>query len=181
MGRPTKPLSLVKGHRTKGEKEERAKAEAELLTGVSLKENDEVKNNFIAHKEFMRLKKLLRNIKMDDDLYSNMVNILCKLKAETNEYEEMKKSIPDEIKQLEMLKESNQIDILNYLDRKSDLQAKYMAIDKNIMAKRKMELDISKENIMTIQSALRSIPKKEQPKKESAMAKMLKQRAGADA
>ena len=35
-----------------------------------------------------------------------------------------------------------------------------IAIDKQLQTKRKMLLDIEKENVMTITSALRSIPKK---------------------
>lgn len=42
-GRPPKPLQLVQGHRTKAEKAVRAKAESELLTGVTMKESPEVK------------------------------------------------------------------------------------------------------------------------------------------
>jgi hypothetical protein len=37
-----------------------------------------------------------------------------------------------------------------------------MSIDKMVQTKRKMLLDIEKENIMTIAAALRSIPKKEE-------------------
>jgi hypothetical protein len=40
------------------------------------------------------------------------------------------------------------------------MQANVVGLDKQIMAKRKMMLDIEKENIMTIASALRSVPKK---------------------
>jgi hypothetical protein len=177
-GRPSKPLALVKGHRTKAEKEIRQKAERELITGLSLKEADEVKNNSVAHKEFVRLRKLLKAVKMDDDLYSNMVNTLCMLKAERVEYENIKATIPAEMIQIKQMLDNDEIDTLTYLDKKQGLEAKYLACDKNIMAKRKMELDISKENIMTIQSALRSIPKKPEDNiNNSPMATFLKRKA----
>jgi hypothetical protein len=60
MARPTKPLSLVQGHRTKAEKAVREKAENALLTGTQLKESSDVKNDRLAHKEFTRIKKLLK-------------------------------------------------------------------------------------------------------------------------
>jgi hypothetical protein len=175
-GRPTKPLSLVQGHRTKAEKKIRKEAEEKLLTGTSLKENEEVKNNSIAHKEFMRLRKILKAINMDDDLYSNMINTLCMLKTEKQEYEKIKLEIPAEIEEIKKMYDNGIIDALTYIDRKSKLQSKAMECDKNIMTRRKMELDISKENVMTIQSALRSIPKKEQPKQESPITAFLKRK-----
>ena len=48
-----------------------------------------------------------------------------------------------------------------------------LTIDRNIAQKRKMLLDIEKENIMTIASALRSIPKKEE-KQENPLLKILR-------
>ena len=48
------------------------------------------------------------------------------------------------------------------------------AIDKQIASKRKMLLDIEKENVMTIASALRSIPKKEDKASENPLLKVLR-------
>ena len=48
-------------------------------------------------------------------------------------------------------------------------------IDKIIQSKRKMLLDIEKENIMTIAAALRSIPKNEE-KKSSALLEALNEK-----
>ena len=175
-GRPTKPLSLVKGHRTKKEKKIREKAENELLTGISLKESSEVKKSAIAHKEFLRIKQLLKSIKKDDDLSGNIINTHCLLHAECKEFEIMKTQLSEIIKELEAQYKAEEIDFINYLDQKDKLVKSIFACDKKIMEKRKMILDISKENIMTIQSALRTIPKKEQPKKESKMEEFLKRR-----
>jgi hypothetical protein len=47
-----------------------------------------------------------------------------------------------------------------------------IALDKQIQTKRKMLLDIEKENIMTIAAALRSIPKKTD-EKENPLLKAL--------
>ena len=63
MARPSKPASVIrlegKSHRTKKELRTRKQAEESLLSGVKLKEMEEVKNNPRAHQEFLRMKKLL--------------------------------------------------------------------------------------------------------------------------
>lgn len=177
MARPTKPLSLVQGHRTKAEKEIRASAEKALLTGTTMKENPEVKNNPIAHKEFKRIKNLLKTINKDDDLSGNIINTHCLLHAECKEFEQMKIRMFDDLEKLSEAYSNNDIEFIAYSEQKNKILDKIFACDKKVMEKRKMILDISKENIMTIQSALRSIPKKEQPKEGNSMSKFLKQRA----
>lgn len=178
-GRPSKPLALVKGHRTKAEKKVREKAEKELLTGVSLKESDEVKSNEIAHKEFVRIKKLLKAIRHDDDLYGAIINDQCKLKAEEFQMLEAKNQFLKSLEELENTWQQEEMPFSQYMKLKVSIQGQICYCDKAIMQKRKLKLDISKENIMTIQSALRSIPKKpEEQKQKSAMAEFLKQRGG---
>jgi hypothetical protein len=177
-GRP-KPLSLVQGHRTKAEREIRAKAESALLTGTAMKESPEVKSNPIAHKEFFRIKKLLKAIDKDDDLSGNIINTHCLLHAECREFELMKAQLCEAAEELEKKYKEEQIDFLVYSDQKGKLINNIFTCDKKIMDKRKMILDISKENIMTIQSAMRSIPKKPEKKEQSKMAAMLEKRQSA--
>jgi hypothetical protein len=174
-GRP-KPLALVQGHRTKAEKAVRQKAEAALLTGSPMKENPEVKNNPIAHKEFQRIRKLLKAIDKDDDLSGNIINTHCMLHAECKEFEQMKEKLHKDIAQIEEAYNNHEIDIVTLIDRRGSMQDMLFSCDKKVMEKRKMILDISKENIMTIQSALRSIPKKPEQKQPSKMAAMLEKR-----
>ena len=169
-----KPIALVKGHRTKAEKEVREKAEAALLTGTSMKENPEVRDNPIAHKEFVRIKKLLKAIQKDDDLSGNIINTHCMLHAECKEFEGMKARIYVDIEELTDEYKQGNIEALEYFDKKGKFQERLFTCDKKVMEKRKMILDISKENIMTIQSALRSIPKKPQEEKHvDPMTKLL--------
>lgn len=91
---PTTPKSADiirmegKSHRTKKELRQREQAEKALLTGIPLKERQEVKDNEIAHKEFLRLKKLLEKINKFDDMYGAVINRYCILYAETKEFEE---------------------------------------------------------------------------------------------
>lgn len=81
-----------KSHRTKKELRQREQAEKALLTGIPLKERQEVKDNEIAHKEFLRLKKLLEKINKFDDMYGAVINRYCILYAETKEFEEKETS-----------------------------------------------------------------------------------------
>lgn len=172
-GRNTKPLALVKGHRTKAEKAVREKAEKELLTGTVLKESQEVKSNPIAHKEFMRIKKLLKAIKKDDDLSGNIINTHCMLHAECHAFAEMKEQLAWDIEELTIRFKAEEFDFATYMSQRGVLTGHLMACDKKIMEKRKMLFEIAKDNVLTIQSAMRSIPKKEQKKAESPMAAFL--------
>ena len=173
MARSSKPIQLVKGHRTKKEIEVRKKAEASLVSGSSFKEWEEVKKNKFAHKEFARLKKILRAIKKDDALHESIVNRYCMLHAECKEYESMKCKLYEDLNNEEFLN----LDFEARINCQTKLQDKIMQCDKKVMDKRKMMLDIEKENIMTIASVLRSIPKKpEDEEKENPMAAFLKNR-----
>lgn len=176
-GRPSKPIELVKSHRSTAEKKARAEAESQLLTGVSLQENSEVKDNPIAHKEFLRLRKLLKIIGKDDDLSGHVINQHCILVAECKELEKVKAMY---IENLEKFEERSLDEPIMFTDKMKILMGMQKAIldtDKALMAKRKMLLDIGKENILTIASALRSIPKKPQDEgKEDPMAKFLSKR-----
>ena len=50
------------------------------------------------------------------------------------------------------------------------MQKNLSSLDKQVQTKRKMLLDIEKENIMTIASALRSVPKKVEKKDNPLLA-----------
>ena len=91
---PSKTVSIIrsegKSHRTKRELRQREQAEKAVLTGIPLKERPEVRENETAHKEFLRLKKLLEKIDKFDDMYGAVINRYCILYAETKEFEEKK-------------------------------------------------------------------------------------------
>ena len=76
MARPAKPAAVIeyekKSHRTKAEIEKRRKEEGKLLTGQGMKERKEVKEDKDAHREFLRIRKLLRGIGKDDALYEQV-------------------------------------------------------------------------------------------------------------
>lgn len=141
MGRPAKPASVLrqegKSHRTKAELEQRENGEQKLLTGMSMKEEAAVKRNPVSHREFIRIRKLLKTIGKDDALYQNAVNRYAKLVAETGELEMMRE---------EIMQEKN----LENINR----------IERMLLQKRKALLELEKESCMTVAASLRAIPKK---------------------
>lgn len=179
MPTPPKPIVVLeaekRSHRTKAEKAQRKKEEEALLTGQTMREKPQVKKNDTAHKEFLRLKKLLEKIDKNDDLNANVINRYCLLYAECIEFEEKRDAFYQRAKDFE---ESTDIDPdLDYFKTLATLQSQVIAIDKQIQAKRKMMLDIEKECLMTVAAALRSIPKKPVEEEEDPMQQLLQRRA----
>lgn len=166
MPTPPKPFTVLvnekKSHRTKAELKQREQGEKALATGTALKERPEVKANPVAHKEFVRLNKLLKGIEKNDAIYESVINRYCMLQAECKDFEEKRESFYRDIEELTNDRETfvDNEDLSSYYKLKNNMQAQIIALDKQIQAKRKMLLDIEKENIMTIAAALRSIPKK---------------------
>jgi hypothetical protein len=157
-GRPTKPLSLVGGHRTKAEKAVRAKAESALLTGQTMREWKSTEDSPVAHKHFIRIRKLLKAIGKNDALYESAINRYCVLLAEVAGFERMMLELQTLIDDLAARRDEMELD--DYIQRMMGLNDQILKTNQAIQAKRKMLLDIEKENIMTIASSLRSIPKK---------------------
>lgn len=171
MPTPPKPAKIIelegKSHRTKKEIRARKEAEASLLTGERLKESKEVKENPKAHKEFLRIKKLLESIEKNDDLYGRVINRYCLLLAECTEFEEKREKMEERAEELE--EHALDMEYEDYCRLQIDLSKQLIAFDKQVQAKRKMLFDIEKENIMTIAASLRSVPKKAEEKKNPLM------------
>lgn len=176
-GRPPKPFQVLitekKSHRTKKELEQRKNAEEALLTGISLKEWTDTKDNPVAHKEFTRLRKLLKIINHNDALYEAVINRYCQIISECKNLDTLINSYNNDLKELKEEHLKGELDFLTYLDQKGSIQNRIMAADKAIMDKRKMLLQIERENIMTILAALKAVPRKEPKKQDSAMAAFL--------
>ncbi len=169
MPTPVKPYSVLKSegksHRTKAELEKRKKGEESLSTGTALKERPEVKDNPLAHKEFLRINKLLKNIEKNDAIYEPVINRYCILQAECFNLEDKREKIYKQAQKLEekLYAFEGEIafeDLRGAINDIAKIYGTMVALDKQVQGKRKMLLDIEKENIMTIAAALRSIPKK---------------------
>ena len=178
MPTPTKPVNVIrmegKSHRTKRELKSRENAEKRLLTGEKLKERKEVKNDPVAHKEFLRIKKLLEKIEKNDDLYSSVINRYCQLYAECKDFEDKREAIYKQLLDLQenyqKMIDEEEMTVKEYYNLELGMKKNLVSLDKQVQAKRKMLLDIEKENIMTIASALRSVPKKTEKKDNPLLA-----------
>lgn len=72
-----KLIAMTTGHRTRAEKEFRKEMETFLYTGETFTESKQVRENKIAHKEFLRLKRLYSKIVFIDGLDEQIINRYC--------------------------------------------------------------------------------------------------------
>ena len=180
MPTPSKPFSVLtaegKSHRTKKELLARRDGEAATLTGKAMKERPAVKDKPASHKEFLRIKNLLKEIGKADALYEPVINRYCQLMAECTELEEKREHCYQLVMKLEevaeTLHEMDQLDadgLFSLTKEFTKLSATLISYDRQVQAKRRMLLDIEKENIMTIAAALRSVPKAPEQKENPLM------------
>lgn len=163
MSRTPKTAEILenekKSHKSAKEIEDRKEVEKSLLTGIKIRKFKEVKKNKIANSEFNRVQKLLEAIEKNDDLYSNVINRYCILKAECEDFENKRESFYLQIEKLEEEYDSGNIEPKEYFRLVNAIQRNVVDMDKQIQNKRKMMFDIEKENLMTVAAALRSVPK----------------------
>lgn len=181
---PTPPKSVAilkaegKSHRSKKELTDREKLEKSLLTGKAFKERAEVKSNGYAHSEFKRVAALFKAMGKNDALFESTINRYCLLQAECYElnernveYSKMLVELREQVK--EALKEMPSADKANFTLQYSKEISKILAMmaksDTQLQAKRKMCLDIEKENGMTVASALRTIPPRQDNKADALL------------
>lgn len=164
MPTPAKPVSVIRGegksHRTKSELNAREKAEAGTLTGVRMKEYQATQADDIAHKHFLRVKKLLASIGKDDAIYEASINRYCVLHAECRDLEGDRGRIARETDKLESAYDSGGIAYDEYFKARTKLFDQKLQLERALTSKRKALFDIERESLMTVASALRSIPKK---------------------
>ncbi len=181
---PTPPKSVKilslegRSHRTKKELEQREKAEKAQLTGRRMKEAQDVRKDKAAHETWLRVRGLLGMIEKDDAIYEQVINRYCRLVSETAGYDKEIARLDKLIQATEDLHEDGTIDTKEYLQRSQSLEELKIDAEGLLMRKRKMLLDIEKENVMTIVSSLRSIPKTVKDEAEDdLMAQMMRRRA----
>ena len=181
MARPAKPAAVIesekKSHRTKAELKTRKEAEDSLLSGEKLYERPEVKDNKVAHAEFLRVSKLMRAIGKDDALYSSAINTYSLLYAEIKDLNKQMQILDQTAELLREAfegivdtRETEPETIITFEKSFTRLISQRMSIGSMIDKKRKMMLDIDKENVMTISAALRSIPKQPEKKENPLLA-----------
>lgn len=152
-----KLIDMTTGHRTKAEKAFRKQGEESLKTKTPMREWPEVKEDPVAHKMFQRIRKLLKAIEHDDAIHEAAINRYCQILAECGNFE-------NEIERLELLREKLEekecrMEFKDYIRAAIDIEKQINTKDKLLQQKRAMLLNIEKENIMTICSQLRAVPK----------------------
>ena len=176
MPRGSKAVSAAKGHRTKAEISAREQAEQDMLSGKKLAEFPAVKGDPAAHAEFKRVAALMRAIGKDDALYSAAVNRYAELSSEIAQIQQDAarfRGLMDSLKQKFDESDPDSDDITAFAKAYSGMLAQVNKLDDKVMQKRKMMGDIEKENCMTVQAALRSIPKETGKKDDSPLMKIL--------
>ena len=165
MPTPPKPVSVLraekKSHRTKAELAKRQAGEDGLLTGKKLKEDALVKQNPHAHKEFIRMKALLKGIDKADDLYGATINRYCMLRAEELELLAKLQRLDQQINVIyDRLDDYEDDDFRDVAASLASLEKTYAALEWSVKTKGKMQSESEKEKGRTSASAVRSIPKK---------------------
>lgn len=172
MARPSKPVQLIKiegnkDRRTKKELDNREKAEQALYTGTKFKESAAVKADPIAHKEFLRLKKLYKHIQYVDGLDEQVINRYCIMLSEE---QELKKKI-------------DAVDALGRRTTDPDAQLEIFKMSNSLLTKlnqlRSQIFKHERDLYLNPTARVNSIPKKPpEEKNKSPMADFLKRRAG---
>lgn len=172
MPQVPKPVAVLAAenkrlHKTKKELAFRKQGEAGTLTGEGMRERGDVKNNMDAHKEFMRLRRLFRKIGKDDAIYAQAINDYCLLHAECLAVAVKIERIERDLDYLE--ERSDDMEPVHYLQLRNSLYDKELKLSAELDKKRDKKRVIEDKNLMNIQSALRSIPKKPDEKKNPLM------------
>ena len=182
MARPSKPVIVLemegRSHRTKEELKTRQAGEAQTLSGLRLSERPEVKTDAAAHREFLRLKKLLGAMEKDDAAYTGIINRYCQIYAECLSLSERRERFELGAEDLRNGYGRGEIETGQYYELLRDMQKNINAVDKIADSKRQMLLAIEKECCLTVAAALRAVPKKPSEKENTdPMASLLGRRA----
>ncbi|WP_153731556.1 P27 family phage terminase small subunit [Sporosarcina obsidiansis] len=172
-GRPSKPVQLIKleenkDRLTKAELEHREQMENKLKTSTTFREEAATKADPVAHKEFLRLRKLYKEIEFIEGLDQATINRYCQLKGQEDFLQQLYNQVKEAIDKAKQLSKK-----LSYYDELKDI------ITKQNQVRDKM-LKLEDRLFLNPVARMRSIPKKpNEEKKDSPMAKFLKSR-GAD-
>jgi hypothetical protein len=168
VARPSKPLSLVQGHRTKAEIAARAEGEAALKTDEKIKPSAAVRENKGAMKYFKRIVGLYDGIEMNEAFYENTINRYCILLAEHDAAVKDRARIERNIEKLEA--NEAEMEFSDYIKEARFLESALLSADKILAKRRDQLLSIEKENLLTVQGRLRAVPKRPKEEKPSGIA-----------
>lgn len=164
MPTPPKPVGVLrmegKSHRTKAELEQRERAEKAQMTGKRMREAADVKTDAVAHATWKRVAALLAAIGKDDALYEQCINRYCRIASEVEADQREMGRLEKMAEALDAAYAEQEIEKDEYLQQMGKIMEMKAGCQSLLMRKRKMMMDIERENVMTVASSLRSIPKK---------------------
>lgn len=171
MPQNRKPIQLLQGHITVSERQARGEYEKSMITGEPWKEYPEVKRNATAHKLFRRLTDLYSRIDKNDAMTETVVNRYCLLQAECFDFEKKRQVFNQNLSEL---MDDDTIEPKEKYKLESAMQRNIMGVDRQIMSKRRMLLDIEKESLMTLRGQLAAIsPKASENKSDNKFNKFM--------
>ena len=163
MPTPPKPFVVLssegKSHRTKKELRERKVSEDALITGRPMREFSDVRTDPDAHERFKKINALLKGIGKNDAIYEGVINRYCLLHSECLSLNRRKNEVNEDLRVMSTPESRASMEPTEYYKMRERLAALIVSLDRQLQTKRKMMLDIEKENIMTIAASLRSVPK----------------------
>lgn len=180
MGRPAKTTDVIlnekKAHRTKKELETRKNGEKSVLTGEKMRESKAVKANEKAHAHFGRVRKLMGAIGRDDAIHENVINRYCLLLAEADDLEIERAGLMEKQADARARYEDREMPFEEWIDLDKMCFDQIMKTDAALDKKRQMLFNIERENLMTVSSGMRAVPKKPQEEEADPMEEMLSMR-----
>lgn len=161
MARPSKSIDTISKNLTKEEIEQRKQAENAALSGIEIREFEEVANDEVSHKEFERVIELLNAVGKNDAMFEATINDYCMFKSDIDRYRKYESDAEHDLENV-MLDED--MDVAEKYALKSKIRNEIYNHDRQINNLQKKRFDIEKENGFTVSSALRNIPKKVEEK-----------------
>lgn len=173
-GRPSKPVQLIKmegnkDRRTKAELEHREKMEKSLRTNTNFREDPATKSDPVAHKEFLRLRKLFKQIEFVEGLDQATINRYCQLKGQEQFLHDLYNELKEKMESYKQISKK-----LSIYDDMKDVITKQNQVRSNL-------LKLEDRLFLNPVARMRSIPKQpEDKKKDSPMKKFLESRNNAN-
>nr|WP_272932738.1 P27 family phage terminase small subunit [Virgibacillus halodenitrificans] len=130
--------------------------EQALYTGTKFKEDPATKSDPVAHKEFLRLKKLYKNIEFVDGLDQSTINRYCQLKSQESMLQDLYTGIKEAMDSSENITKK-----MNWYEDMKEVIAKQNQV-------RDKMLKLEDRLFLNPVARMRSIPKKPDNKKEKS-------------
>lgn len=161
MPRAPKTVENMSKNLTKSEREYLENAEKATLSGMPITEFKKTKKDKIAHKEFVRVTKLLSAVGKNDAMYEAVINDYCMYLSDIERNRTYREKFEKDIDELDELFLADEITISEKMRMRVKHNENILSCDKQINALQRKRFEIEKETGFTVASSLRSIPKKQ--------------------